>query len=148
MTIVAEYTEQELAWIDARICACGCKGSVAHRGIRTLYLEGHRQRRHKRKVKAAARAAGLPDRLSLQTVLAASPTAGRSGDAPAPVRRRQRKPRPGVQVYLPSVGHAQLLEAIVAGADRGQLPQEIAEEIAEAVRRAIERRRRGLDSAT
>lgn len=77
----SKYTEHELGLIDARMCACDCGGSVAHRSKRTLYLEGHRQRRNKAKVKRAALAAGLPPSLSLASAQAATGTRDRSGDA-------------------------------------------------------------------
>jgi hypothetical protein len=86
---MSQYTEEERELIDARMCVCNCGKSVAHRGVKTLYLENHRQNRHKRKVKAAATAAGLPANLSLETVSASSPTGVRSGDAPKPRQARK-----------------------------------------------------------
>jgi hypothetical protein len=132
-----EYTDQERRWFEDRVCVCGCGQSVVGRSAKTLYVDHrHSQRRYRRKLKTAARAAGLPANLSLQTVETASTTNPHHGDAPKPRPRRQARPRPGVTVYLPTVEDA---EAVAGQLARAGLPQ--ADQVIAAISRRTNRER-------
>jgi hypothetical protein len=124
-----------------RVCACGCGASIEHRNAKTKYIDrSHSQRAYRRKVKAAAKAAGLPSNLSLETVQASSPMGVRSGDAPTPRKRRKTKPRPGVSIYLPTLDAALDLEAVAADlAEVSPQPGTLA--LRDALKTALDRRR-------
>lgn len=127
-------------------CACGCGEQLHGGGERVLYVDPrHRQRAYRRRLEALAKAAGIPARLSLETVQAARSTTARNADAQK--RRatpRPRRPRPGVTVYFPTPEAAGLALEIVeldglAGSDELERQKDDA---IEALRKAVERRRR------
>lgn len=130
-------------------CACGCGEQLHGGGERVLYVDPrHRQRAYRRRLEAEAKAAGIPARLSLETVQAARSTTARNADAQtrraAPRRRRPSRPRDGVSAYFPSIDVAEaVLECIEACGDYSGAPMPVGADIArDAIAKALERRRR------
>ena len=128
--------------MGARLCACGCRRSLEGRSERTIYFD-HRcsQRAYRKRLREAAEAAGVPARLSLETVRAAKSTLDHNGDAHARPRARQKRSRTGLSIYLPTPERAEALAAALEqlAADRPELDMTLERE---AIRRALERRRR------
>lgn len=122
--LIAELEDlglQELA-DDVRqgLCGCGCKNQILSRRASTVYVdERHKQRGYRRRLNAAAAAAGVAPRVTLEAVRATTLTANRNGDAQAlpkaPQKRRKRSPRPGVTVYFPTPAVAELVRDVMAG---------------------------------
>jgi hypothetical protein len=79
-------------------CACGCDEPLVAPSVRTFYKDGHRKRRHRRRVERAARAAGLPTHLSLESVQTTVRTRERRRDAPARPQAPQRRRKPDLRV--------------------------------------------------
>lgn len=117
-------------------CGCGCGERFPAGGGRRYVNERHRQRAYRRRVKAAAEARGLPGSLSLQSVEATGRAGRRNGDAEKGGERPIRRPRPGVTVYFPTPGAAEL--ALAAVRTQGGAWRREAEG---ALERALERRR-------
>jgi len=119
-------------------CACLCGDAIAGGNVRTFYVdERHRKRHHRKRLERLADAAGVPARLSIETLRSANGTGGRPADAPTRPRRRQARPRPGVSVYFPTVDLLQAVERELAG-DRQGSPSS-RDEALDAVRKALER---------
>lgn len=94
-------------------CACRCGTRIVGGSVRTFYVdERHRKRHHRAKLERLAAAAGVPARLSIETLQAARGTGERPADAPAPRKRRQSK-RDGVSVYLPSLAVAEAVARLI-----------------------------------
>lgn len=96
----------------ARCALEECSNLISSRRKNTKYCcEAHRQEAYRRRVKAAARANGLPANLSLKTVQATGSTGKRSGDAPKrrksgqSVRISYRKALDHLDEVLTSWGH-------------------------------------------
>lgn len=117
-------------------CPCGCGGPVL-RG-RKYALGGRcRQRAYRKRVRAAADAAGVPPTVTLETVDAASRTGARNGDAQTRRNRPPRTPRPGLTVYIADRGAAEAARTFLAAPRRPGLDL-----VADAIAKAQERRRR------
>jgi hypothetical protein len=129
------------AELRAGRCACTCRNELGG-AVRAFYVDQrHRQRHHRARLRRLAEAAGVPTSLSVQALQARESTRDRNGDAPARRKRAQRRPRPGVTLYLPSLNVADAL-AVVMG-DLVQLDTTPELEVArEALEVAIARRRR------
>lgn len=110
-------------------CGCGCGQPLDLGGNgRARFVDTrHRQRHHKTKLRQLAEAAGVPVRLSLQTLDAVRTTDERRGDAETGEKRPRRR-RAGVTVYFPSAE-----AAAAAAAALGAL--------AEPIERALARQR-------
>jgi hypothetical protein len=103
------------AELRAGRCACTCGARLEGGGVRQFYVEvRHRQRAHRARLERAAEAAGVPPRLSLHALESTNRAPDRHGDAPARRKPRQRRPRAGVTVYLPSVELAELVRGELA----------------------------------
>jgi hypothetical protein len=130
---------------DGRVCACGCGASLAGRRVTVRYVsEQHRQRAYRRRLREAAKAAGLPVTLSLRTVQASNPTRNRSGDGPSAGTAQQRRRREGVSVYFPTVADAELAERMLAESLKRRTAVDSARALT-AVRAALDRRRKTTD---
>lgn len=146
----AEGDEHGADELLAGRCACAC-GRELDSSVRKVYADVRcRQRHHRRRLQAAAEAAGVPARLSLQALQTSNRTGERHGDAPARRPARKRGPRPGVTVYLPSLELAELVLGHLradAHAARGLVERRPRDEdgdldrAVELVREALERRR-------
>jgi hypothetical protein len=91
------YTDVELERIDNRMCVCGCGKWLGRRSKNTIYFShACSQRRYRRRLNAAAKAAGLPEHLNLQTV--PTPTTKRHGDGQK--RRQQAQRRSGTSIRI------------------------------------------------
>jgi hypothetical protein len=122
-----------------RSCECGCGRPLppgAHGKRR--YLDGHRDRSYRQRLRAAAEARGLPGRLTFETVQTTSTTQKASADAQPRRRRATRGPRPGVQAYFQPGSAEAALDALNA-ADDSSPALALAREALEA---AIDRRKR------
>jgi hypothetical protein len=100
-----------------RLCGCGCgKPLPANAVKRRKYLEGHRDRAYRKRVREAARAAHVPERLSLSELAQASTsTPEASADAQKGRERpRRRSPRPGVALYFRDPAWAEAVAEYVA----------------------------------
>lgn len=155
---LAELHDELAALVLERVsrgeCGCGCGDPLpASRGGngRQRYLPGHRQRAHRRRLEAEARALGVAPRLSLQALAEASTTGQRHGDAQKrrkPRQRRRSAPRPGVTVYLPTIDLAKTVRDAVdlmAHVAREKGTAERADDLDAALvvlEKAIDRRRR------
>jgi hypothetical protein len=100
-----------------RVCGCGCGASLAGYSARTKFIPDsrHRQRKYRRDVKAAAKAAGVRASLTLTALREDDPTTQRDGDAARAPRRRRRSPRSGLSIYLPTLVDAELLHRWISG---------------------------------
>jgi hypothetical protein len=100
--VSAELARQVERRVAQGKCGCGCGRDLPLRPGRQKYLDGHRQRWHKRRVRTLAEAAGVVAGLSLKSVRTASPTGERSGYGPArptaPQARKSRGSRSGPQL--------------------------------------------------
>lgn len=76
-----------------RLCGCGC-GSPLEGSAKRRYLDGHRQRAYRRRLRDEAEARGLPPSMSLETLKATSAPRTRNGDGQraADVREAPREP--------------------------------------------------------
>lgn len=129
--------------MSQRLCACGCGASLVGRSARTQFLDGrHRQRRYRRRVQAAAKAVGLPDRLTLETVEAKGGRGSRNGDAQKNGRPRQTRRRAGLSVYLPRPELADALLAVLDPIGGAPLSSDDLDVAAGALRKAVARRAR------
>lgn len=120
-------------------CACGC-GEPARPGSKYADYERCRQRAHKRRVRAALEAAGLPATLTLETARRLRTTRSRSADAPARRQARQTRRPPRLVLTLTDAGGADRVRAhLEALAAEGF---DAAGDVAAALAAALERRRR------
>lgn len=77
----------------ARKCLCGCGEPIINRSAQVRYVnERHKQRAHRKRLKAAAEAAGLPASLSLKAVDSYTTGGNRRGDGQAGARAPQGTP--------------------------------------------------------
>jgi hypothetical protein len=88
---------------SARKCACNCGEPLINRSAQVRYVnERHKQRAHRRRLKAAAEAAGLPTSLSLKAIESATSTGNRRGDGHAsagkPQRTRSKPRKPSLRI--------------------------------------------------
>jgi hypothetical protein len=126
----------------ARLCACGCKHSLAGRSRRTRFYDARcRQRAYRRRLNEAAEAIGVPARLSLKTLASTNRTGKRHGDGPTRPGARQKRKRDGAALYLKRGSE---LEAEAARLEHlAELNPSIDISLTrEAYARAIERRRK------
>lgn len=128
--------------LEAGLCGCGCGGRIDAGGNgRRRYLDGHRQRAHRKRVEAEAKVRGVPTRLSLQALEATDRTRERHADAQS-APRKPRRPRPGVTVYLPALDIGERALEALRAAGPGGLIDPLLDEAADAIEAALERRRR------
>lgn len=130
-----------------RVCDCGCNGRLDQGASeRARYRsEKHRHKAYRDRVKREAEAAGLPSRLTLESVHATTGPRKRVDDAQSGARRRVRRPRPGVSAYFRTVEQLDWLIALVEsepepGPDDDSPPLEVYLEAHDALRRARARR--------
>lgn len=104
----------------------GCLNPISSRRKNTKFCcEAHRQEAYRRRVRAAATAAGLPANLSLKTVEQSTPTENRSGDA-----RSRRKSGQSVRIsYRKAVEAVGQHLALVQDLQPGQSGNDAAREI-------------------
>lgn len=128
--------------LEAGLCGCGCGATIDAGGNgRRRYLDGHRQRAHRKRVEAEAKVLGVPTRLSLQALAATNPTPDRNPDAQS-APRKPRRPRPGVTVYFPTPKSAELARQLLE-AGSGVIDEQLElDAAAAALDAALERRRR------
>lgn len=116
-----------------RPCVCGC-GRPRQPGSKYADYERCRQRAYKKRVRAAAEAAGVETRLSLERLEGSTSTGSRSGYASAARKRPQtRSPRTGVSVYFRDPA---IVRAVLPLLDRTTPEEEAA---AEAMSAALDR---------
>jgi hypothetical protein len=99
-----------------RPCACGSCDRLVSRGGngRQQYAPGHRQRGHRKRVKAAMEAAGLPANPSLKAARAKGRTNQRHGDAQKPARARSNRKGNGVRLYISTAEAEALLRGEIS----------------------------------
>lgn len=142
-----EDLDGEAVTVIVRICDCGCNQRLDQGASeRARYAsERHRHKAYRDRVKREAEAAGLPSRLTLESVHATSGPRQRVGDAQSAARKRTRRPRPGVSAYFRTVEQLDWLIALVEsepepGPDDDSPPIEVYLEARESLRRARARR--------
>lgn len=125
----------------ARACACGCPRPIpgdAH--ARRIYFDDAcRMRVRRRRLREALKAAGLPALLTIENLQGIRITGApeRHAQNGAPAREsKPRTPRPGVTVYIPTIGAAEALTAALRDLDGPA-----AHAHADALERAIQRHR-------
>lgn len=103
---------------ERRQCACGCGQSLEGRSHRAIYFDSRcKQRAHQKRLDAAAKAAGVPARVSLKTLQTITSTGNGQSDRQRGARRRKPQPRPGQAVTIREPAR---LAAAIAALEYGQ----------------------------
>lgn len=98
-----------------RRCACPCGRPLppGSRANRRYIDETHKDRAKRARLSAALVAHGLPPKITLETIRSITNTPNSGNPVPKRARKRERKPREGVQVYFPRPEVAQAVLALL-----------------------------------